>query len=619
MKPVERHAGLPGTSGSGRKYSGSTKDRMISLCIPLEEHISPFEIDLVVRPGESNLKSAIQDNNWVYNQVFRTHSPVVNPGFSVFRRALDDMDEELNSSWSIQILLLKCEGYRFPRNPHARIFETLCGTNFYGPMICTLNYNFEPYYLGDFTLNHYQRLAAFIEVSACQNFPTPQFSNLVTNGNGQQANLNRMRHSAVSTATSAASNNPAINNQGNFQPQQEYDLDLLVNQMPTEMFYMYRYKTLWCPKLNKGINHEWTKCLYAHRVHDYRRAPEQYRYLAKSCPYGEMCDNIMMCNFAHSKCEKLYHPAKYRTNPCDQSYGGSKTCLRGTACAFYHSSEEKRQGDDSHHEIVMHGPGSFHSPMTNQFSPQAMVNKTSQLSYPSEFYSTPGSVSVGGGVGTSESVPASNFHASPDGNIMVVGWQNGYSGQAEELHHIGDKSESTMWRGNTLTHKGSGIKVEILNKSVVKSSHINKMCESRNQSNRHTMSHPLPLETKSAANREKFNDLESTRKRLFVDEKEDEDQLEMERLVGIFKEDSEEEESEKALNSLVTTAPTFLIKPSELADHHHHTIDAELDTESEGIVGDDDKFSRRVTGFGPKEKNAFGVSDFEFDFSRLLS
>mmetsp|Transcript_60324 Transcript_60324/g.68766 ORF Transcript_60324/g.68766 Transcript_60324/m.68766 type:complete len:94 (+) Transcript_60324:1-282(+) len=93
----------------------------------------------------------------------------------------------------------------------------------------------------------------------------------------------------------------------------------------------------------------------------------------------------------------------------------------------------------------------------------------------------------------------------------------------------------------------------------------------------------------------------------------------MERLVGIFKEDSEEEESEKALNSLVTTAPTFLIKPSELADHHHHTIDAELDTESEGIVGNDDKFSRRVTGLGPKEKNAFGVSDFEFDFSRLLS
>ena len=38
-----------------------------------------------------------------------------------------------------QILILKCEGYKFPRNPNAHTLELFCSTHFYGPLVVAMN------------------------------------------------------------------------------------------------------------------------------------------------------------------------------------------------------------------------------------------------------------------------------------------------------------------------------------------------------------------------------------------------------------------------------------------------------------------------------------------------
>ena len=75
------------------------------------------------------------------------------------------------------------------------------------------------------------------------------------------------------------------------------------------MFYIYRYKTAYCPNTSK--DHDWNHCVYAHKTFDYRRPPDQIFYSSDTCKNydaqtGEGCTNN--CQFAHTTFEKLYHP-----------------------------------------------------------------------------------------------------------------------------------------------------------------------------------------------------------------------------------------------------------------------------------------------------------------------
>jgi len=46
-------------------------------------------------------------------------------------------------------------------------------------------------------------------------------------------------------------------------------------------FYMYKYKTAWCP--NKKDSHDSKSCIYAHHTRDFRRPPELFKYAAEDC------------------------------------------------------------------------------------------------------------------------------------------------------------------------------------------------------------------------------------------------------------------------------------------------------------------------------------------------
>ena len=58
----------------------------------------------------------------------------------------------------LHILLLKCEGYKFPRNPNAHPLELFCNTHFYGPLVIALNMNVMPYHLASFKNEHIQEV-----------------------------------------------------------------------------------------------------------------------------------------------------------------------------------------------------------------------------------------------------------------------------------------------------------------------------------------------------------------------------------------------------------------------------------------------------------------------------
>jgi len=121
------------------------------------------------------------------------------------------------------------------------------------------------------------------------------------------------------------------------------------NQEPsalTDEFFMYKYKTRWCPI---GVQHEWHTCVYAHNYQDARR-PVDVGYGARLCPYwnkkdsgaeySQRCPLGLRCPYSHGAKEQLYHPHYFKTVICRDLRG--KACPRHTLCAFFHSRQERR-------------------------------------------------------------------------------------------------------------------------------------------------------------------------------------------------------------------------------------------------------------------------------------
>lgn len=72
----------------------------------------------------------------------------------------------------LHILLLKCEGFKFPRNPNAHLLELFCNTHFYGPLVVAMNMNQVPYHLASFPQEYLAQVAAINEKEKRQ-YPPP--------------------------------------------------------------------------------------------------------------------------------------------------------------------------------------------------------------------------------------------------------------------------------------------------------------------------------------------------------------------------------------------------------------------------------------------------------------
>jgi hypothetical protein len=65
------------------------------------------------------------------------------------------------------------------------------------------------------------------------------------------------------------------------------DLEVLMDDLDKETFYIYRFKTEMCPNIN--IKHDYKDCLFYHNMKDYRRKPDFHRYYPDNCPNGANC------------------------------------------------------------------------------------------------------------------------------------------------------------------------------------------------------------------------------------------------------------------------------------------------------------------------------------------
>jgi len=115
----------------------------------------------------------------------------------------------------------------------------------------------------------------------------------------------------------------------------------------TEEFFMYKFKTLWCPV---GVQHDWQTCVYAHNYQDARRqvsigyGPRPCPYWAKKDPsaeYSQRCPLGLRCPFSHGAKEQLYHPQYFRTVICRDLR--AKACPRQRLCAFFHRRAARRK------------------------------------------------------------------------------------------------------------------------------------------------------------------------------------------------------------------------------------------------------------------------------------
>lgn len=183
--------------------------------------------------------------------------------------------------------------------------ELFCHNRFYGPLIVAYNANKAPYYLVDFTLHDLENI--------------------------EQINLNFQNKSIKDDyVPDCLSDFPFL----------QVDLRRVFREVEQYTFYMFKYKTAWCP--NKKDSHDSKSCIYAHHLRDFRRPPELFRYLAEDCDSlikgigWDKCEKGLKCTKCHTTVERLYHPDKYKRIFCDRG-----RCNKSEICAFYHSQKER--------------------------------------------------------------------------------------------------------------------------------------------------------------------------------------------------------------------------------------------------------------------------------------
>jgi hypothetical protein len=67
----------------------------------------------------------------------------------------------------------------------------------------------------------------------------------------------------------------------NFEALHENLDELYAGGIEIFQFYMFKYKSSWCP--NKKDSHDSKSCIYAHHTRDFRRPPDIFKYLAEDC------------------------------------------------------------------------------------------------------------------------------------------------------------------------------------------------------------------------------------------------------------------------------------------------------------------------------------------------
>lgn len=127
--------------------------------------------------------------------------------------------------------------------------------------------------------------------------------------------------------------------------EEELRIPLLHKKKKDLNFYLYEYKTVYCPFNHP---HDKSSCEYSHNVQDFRRIPKEVNYKAEICKKWNVssdvatyekggCDKMKECDKCHGWKELEYHPEFYKTRMCANGEG----CMRSD-CGYYHGPEDRR-------------------------------------------------------------------------------------------------------------------------------------------------------------------------------------------------------------------------------------------------------------------------------------
>ena len=194
------------------------------------------------------------------------------------------------------------------RNYNAQELELFCHNRFYGPLIVAFNQNKAPYSLISFTLADLRKIEAI----------NRNFQNKSIKDDFVPTCLLRCEH---------------LNRNLN---------ELFASKEDRYVFYMFYYKTSWCP--TKKDSHDSKSCIYAHHTRDFRRPPDLFKYAPEDCETlingqgWDTCPRGLKCGKCHTTVERLYHPDKYKRIMCDK-----QRCNKLDICAFYHTMKERNQ------------------------------------------------------------------------------------------------------------------------------------------------------------------------------------------------------------------------------------------------------------------------------------
>ena len=129
----------------------------------------------------------------------------------------------------------------------------------------------------------------------------------------------------------------------------EIKTELLHNYVFDTDFYIFHYKTLWCPF--NLTSHDKALCVYAHNWQDFRRRPNVYEYIAEPCPtwnpsefienYNRGCPQSFDCTMCHGWKELEFHPLVYKVKQCKNT----DRCPKETFCPLFHSDKDRRSID----------------------------------------------------------------------------------------------------------------------------------------------------------------------------------------------------------------------------------------------------------------------------------
>lgn len=125
----------------------------------------------------------------------------------------------------------------------------------------------------------------------------------------------------------------------------EIMIDLIDDMEKDDDFYLFHFKTVWCPYTEK--KHARDEWVYAHNWQDFRRKPQQFPYSHEQCPqwhsrtfiqvYGDGCKNEFLCPHSHGWKEQEYHPKNYKMNGCRNDTQWAKA-----HCPYFHNDSQKR-------------------------------------------------------------------------------------------------------------------------------------------------------------------------------------------------------------------------------------------------------------------------------------